>query len=223
MPRVARTVVTNVPYHVTQRGNRKQDIFFSSEDRKRYLEWLSLYSSVYKFDILAYCLMTNHVHVIGIPRKPDSMARIIQTVHMLHTQAVNREKGWSGHLWHSRYFSTALDEPYLWQAMRYVEQNPVRAGLVRKAEDYPWSSATYHCGLRVQDSILYEHDEYESMFDDWCSFLAKVPDDETLTILRRRTMTGIPCGDDRFIHRISKKVGYRIVERARGGQPKQVK
>ena len=223
MPRIARTIVSNIPYHVTQRGNRKQDIFFSSDDRKRYLDWLFLYSSIYRFDILAYCLMTNHVHIVGIPRKSDSMSRTIQTVHMRHTQAVNRERSWTGHLWHSRYFSTALDNSYLWQAIRYVEQNPVRAGLVRKSEEYPWSSAMYHCGLEEHSRIIFEDDEYKSMFDDWRTYLAEVPDDEALAVLRRRTMTGIPCGDDRFINMISRSVGRRIVERSRGGQPKQVK
>ena len=154
MPRLARAVVPGIPYHVTQRGNRGQDVFLTVEHRKRYLEHLEQYSKNYRFDILAYCLMSNHIHIVGIPRNADSMSRTVQTVHMRHTQAVNREMGWQGHLWHSRFFSTALDEPHMWAAIRYVEQNPLRAGMVKRAQDYVWSSAACHCG-KLDDPVVY--------------------------------------------------------------------
>jgi len=223
MPRIARVVVPDIPYHITQRGNHRQDVFLTPDDRQRYLELLGQYSSACGLDVLGYCLMTNHVHIIGIPRRLYSMSRTIRTVQMRHTQVVNREMKWSGHLWHSRYFSCALDEVYLFKAMRYVEQNPVRAGLVRRAEDYPWSSAAFHCGVSQKADFLFTSDELERMFEDWSAVLAEVPDKESMEIIRRRTMTGIPCGDERFIRKISKNVGYKIVERTRGGQKKQVK
>ena len=141
MPRTARIVIPDVPYHVTQRGNRRQDVFFSIVDRKRYLEWLVKYSRHHRFDILAYCLMTNHVHIVGIPRYATSMARLLHIVNLRHTQSVNQEQGWNGVLWQGRYFSSPLDDVHLWACIRYVEQNPVRMGIVSKAEDYIWSSA----------------------------------------------------------------------------------
>jgi putative transposase len=216
MPRIARTIVTNVPYHITQRGNRRQDVFFSPEQRQQYLDWLLNYSSIYHFDIIAYCLMTNHIHLVGIPRKQESMSRTIQTVHMRHSQVVNREMGWYGHLWHSRYFSSPLDHPYLFNAVRYIEQNPVRAGLVNRAEDYPWSSASFHCGLQNENVGLFMGDELGSMFEDWGEVLAESSDVKTDEIIRKRTMSGIPCGDSKFVKMISRKTGRIIVERKRG-------
>ena len=163
--------------------------------------------------------MSNHVHIVGIPREPNSMARTIQVMHTRHSQAVNREQGWQGHLWHSRYFATALDGPHMWLAMSYVEQNPVRAGIVSRAEDYVWSSAAVHCGLR--DDPLVSHDKQMlPMFDDWQKTLSEIPDDEALMLLRRRTRTGIPCGDEKFIGKISKMTGRIYVERRQGRQPK---
>jgi putative transposase len=215
MPRLARTVVPNVPYHLTQRGNRKQDVFFSLSDRKRYLNWLALYSSIYRFDIQAYCLMSNHVHIVGIPRKPYSMARTIQIVHGQHSRTVNREQGWHGHLWHSRYFATALDDRHLWLAMRYVEQNPLRAGIVSRAEDYVWSSAMFHCGLQA-DPLINQDSQILPMFDDWQKNLSDIPDDEALMMLRGRTLSGIPCGDEKFVRKISKISGQNYVKRKRG-------
>jgi putative transposase len=133
MPRVARLVVEGVAHHVTQRGNRRQDVFFSDEDRKRYLAWLKDYADRYGLRVLAYCLMTNHVHLVLLPLTRDCLYRALQTTHMRQSQYVSFYQGWSGHLWQGRYYSTALDELHEWAAVRYVEQNPVRAGLVERA------------------------------------------------------------------------------------------
>jgi putative transposase len=215
MPRIARTVIPNIPYHLTQRGNNRQDVFFTVDNRKNYLDWLAIYSSRFKFDIQAYCIMSNHVHIVGIPRYPDSMARTVQVLHVRHAQSINREKNWHGHVWHQRYFAAPLDDSYFWLAMRYVEQNPVRAGMVAKAEDYLWSSAGYHCGLR--DDQIIKHDiSTQGMFDDWITKVNEIPDDEAIECLRRRTFKGLPCGDSRFVKRISSKTGVNYTDRDRG-------
>jgi len=127
MPRIARAVVEGVPYHVTQRGNRREDTFFDDEDRQKYLEWLPEYSGKHGLKIWAYCLMTNHVHLIAVPQKRDSLERVMRPLHTRYAQYINRKNRWSGHLWQGRFFSSALDERYLWAAIRYVEGNPVRA------------------------------------------------------------------------------------------------
>ncbi|MBU1023262.1 transposase [bacterium] len=215
MPRIARTILKNIPYHLTQRGNRQQDTFFSTDDRKRYLKWLSHYSELYGFNIVAYCLMTNHIHIVGIPQRDRGMTLTIQTVQMRHTQAVNRENGWKGHLWQSRYFSSALDDTHLWLAIRYVEQNPVRAGIVANAQDYIWSSAACHCGLRP-DPVLSDLPELSDAFDGWDEILKEVPDNESIEKLRKRTYAGIPCGDEKFLKRISKRTGRQINVREPG-------
>jgi len=216
MPRLARLVIPNIPYHITQRGNRKQNVFFSDKDRKRYIELLIRYSSIYNFDIQAYCLMSNHVHIIGIPRNAESMPRTIQLVHTRHAQAVNREHRWQGHLWQSRYFATTLDDDHLWLAIRYVEQNPMRAGVVERAGDYIWSSAAFHCGVRKNDPVIKQDARLRQMFVNWSEALTEVPDTEALDLLRRRTRTGIPCGDEGFMKRMSEKTGVKYVDRKWG-------
>src|SRR5437867_3623484 len=114
MPRVARGVVAEVPYHITQRGNRRQDVFFTDADRHRYLAFVKEYSNICNLDILAYCLMTNHIHLVAVPVRADALARTLRTAHMRHSQAINKAFGWRGHLWQGRYFSCALDEAHLW-------------------------------------------------------------------------------------------------------------
>jgi putative transposase len=215
MPRTARTVIPGLPYHVTQRGNRRQDVFFSDDDRRRYLAWLKDYSERYGLEILAYCLMSNHVHYASIPREHDAMARTLQIVHTRHSQAINDELGWSGHLWQGRFFSTALDEAHLWTAVRYIERNPVRAGLVSHASEYPWSSAAFHLGLR-RDRIINTSSEWGSPIEGWQEALAENEDDSELELLRERTWRGFPCGDEEFVARIAEQLGHDLVLRPRG-------
>ena len=147
MPRLARTVCPNVSHHITQRGNRREDVFFTDQDRRAYLGWLKEYAEQYKVDILAYCLMTNHIHLVAAPTTEAGLQQMLRPLHMRYAQRVNRARGWRGHVWQGRFFSSALDEAYLWAAIRYVERNPVRAKMVRRAENYLWSSARGHCGL----------------------------------------------------------------------------
>ncbi len=133
--------------------NTQQNTFFDDDGRIAYLNWLVEYTNKYNVEILAYCLMTNHVHLVLVPNTTDGLARSLNTVHMRYAQYVNKEQEWNGRLWQGRYFSSPLDEVYMWSAIRYVERNPVRANMVEKAELHPWSSASAHCGL-VESDIL---------------------------------------------------------------------
>ena len=153
MPRKARTVFPNIPHHVTQRGNRREDVFFTDEDREQYLKWLKEYSKKHSVEILAYCLMTNHIHLIVVPTTESGLQDMLKPLHMRYAQRINRQRGWKGHVWQGRYFSSSLDEQYMWAAIRYVERNPVRARIVRKAENYRWSSAPAHC-QRAESELL---------------------------------------------------------------------
>jgi putative transposase len=153
MPRIARVVIPGCPHHVTQRGNRREDVFFTEADRLRYLELLAEYAAKDGLAVQAYCLMTNHVHLVVVPRAEASLAAALKPVHMRYTQHVNRTQRLRGRLWQGRFFSCPLDDEHLWAAVRYVECNPVRAGLLERAEHYPWSSAAAHCGLRA-DPVL---------------------------------------------------------------------
>ena len=141
MPRKQRLVFAGIPHHITQRGNRREPVFFSYDDRQCYLEWLTQYSQQHGLEILAYCLMTNHIHLVAVPETIDSMHLVMRPLNMRYAQRINRAFGWYGHLWQGRFYSSPLDDAHLWQALRYVERNPVRAGMVQYARDYTWSSA----------------------------------------------------------------------------------
>lgn len=223
MPRIARPVFSGVPHHITQRGNRREDVFFSDEDRAAYLRWLGEYCAKYKVSILAYCLMSNHIHVVAVPESEDALEKVFRPLHTRYAQRVNRANKWKGHLWQGRFFSSALDETYLWAAIRYVERNPVRARMVRRAENYKWSSAAAHCGLK-EDALLTAEREWSAQVrsvGDWSKWLAQGDRPEQLEVLRRHVERGVPCGAEGFIRRLERRAGQMLRLRARG-RPKKV-
>ncbi|MBE3110590.1 MAG: transposase [Acidobacteria bacterium] len=144
MPRSARIVVPMVPHHLIQRGNRRQNVFFSDEDKAYYVRLLRQWCSVRGVSIWAYCLMDNYVHFVAVPSTLASLAEAFGAVHQKYTKAINGRYGWHGFLWQGRFLSFPLDARYLYRAIRYVELNPVRAKIVEDASDYPWSSAPAH-------------------------------------------------------------------------------
>ena len=222
MPRLARNVFPGVPHHITQRGNRREDVFFTDDDRHAYLNWLKEYSQQHQVDILANCLMTNHIHLVVVPNTEEGLNRMLKTLHLRYAQHINREKGWKGHLWQGRYFSSPLDDAYLWAAIRYVERNPVRAKMVRIAERYPWSSAAVHCGLR-EDSVLTQKLKWKKLFDqrsDWSAWLAEGEDANQLSVLRRNIDKGLPCGSERFIKKLERLTG-RVLQYRPQGRPRK--
>ena len=218
MPRQSRTVFAGLPHHITQRGNRRGDVFFTDEDRVTYLTWLGEYCQAHKVEIVAYCLMTNHIHLVAVPATDDGLVRVLRPLHMRYAQRINRAQGWSGHLWQGRYFSSALDDAYLWAAVRYVERNPVRAGIERRAEAYRWSSAAAHCGRRP-DALLDPQSRWSKRFsaiDDWSAWLAQGDEESEMTMLRRNVDKGLPCGTDRFIEKLGQAAGRELIYRAQG-------
>lgn len=220
MARFARIVVPGTPHHVTQRGNRRDDVFFGEADRREYLALLSKYLDRYKPRLLAYCLMNNHVHLILVPRDADALGRVLRDTHMSYTRYVNRRQGLSGHLWQGRFFSCPLDKLHLWAAVRYVERNPVRAGLVRRAEDYPWSSAAGHCGV-VSDPLLSGKLELSDHVANWRDWLGEQDDEAIVETLRQCTRTGRPCGSPTFVRRLEKLLRRKITKRKPGPAPRK--
>jgi putative transposase len=146
MGRMARVVVPDVPHHITQRGNRRQLTFFSGNDYQQYINIMSQSCTQHNVEIWAYCLMPNHVHLIAVPSQSDSLRLAIGEAHRQYTRMINFSHGWRGHLWQERFFSFPMDESHLLAAARYIELNPVRAGLVTRPGDYKWSSARAHIG-----------------------------------------------------------------------------
>ena len=148
MPRVARKVYIGYPHHIVQRGNNKQRVFKDYKDRLFYLCQLRKYSWECDCKVHAYCLMPNHIHLLLVPSQQESLAKIMQKLNLSYTQYINRKYNRSGRLWESRFFSSQIDkESYLWSVCRYIEQNPLRAGITSKVIEYRWSSAKINCGL----------------------------------------------------------------------------
>jgi putative transposase len=221
MSRIARVVFPGVPHHVTQRGNRRAEVFFSDQDRHRYLILLDEYARKHALDIWAWCLMTNHVHFVVVPDRADSLAATFKSVDMRYSQYINRTQGLTGHLWQGRPYSCPLDETHLWAAVRYVERNPVRAGLVDQAEDWPWSSAAGHAGLR-KDAIVSGSLERRPVVSDWRQWLHEDDDDATLERIRRRTRSGRPAGSPTFVVSLEGLAGRRL-EPQTIGRPRKIR
>ncbi len=155
MARLARIVIPHVPHHITQRGNRRLPVFFSDADRQSYLALLAVAARKAGTTCLAWCLMDNHVHLILVPENADGLRAMLGEAHRRYTREINFREGWRGHLFQARFASYPMDDAHLMAAVRYVERNPVAAGLVAQAEDWRWSSARSHvAGKRVTDDPL---------------------------------------------------------------------
>lgn len=199
MTRIARVVMPDVAHHITQRGIRRSNVFLDEADRQMYLDLFLENSRRFFLRILAYCLMTNHVHFVAIPRRKDSIWKTFHRCHSAYAMAFNKKYGFNGHLWQSRPFSCVLDEAHQWSAVRYVELNPVRAGMVLHAEDYRWSSARAHCGIHDDPLVDPDWPPIGSIVD-WQAWLrdgSETPDVDRL--IRENTTTGRPCGNEEFV------------------------
>jgi len=215
MPRIARAVAVGYPHHVTQRGNYQQPVFENEEDFSQYKSWLEEYCRKYDLTMWAYCLMNNHVHFICVPQKNDSLSKTFNTLHMRYSQYFNRKKGSTGHLWQGRFFSCILDERHLHSAVRYIENNPVRAKIVKRAEEYRWSSARGHIE-KGSDSLLSGGCHLEEEIKEWEVYLCEKEDNLIVESIRKNALTGRPCGDERFILTIEERLGRELKAKPRG-------
>lgn len=214
MPRMARIVAVGYPHHITQRGNNKQDVFFDSSDYTHYLKWLEEFTGKYKLSILAYCLMPSHVHLIAIPWILNSLSKVFNTCHMLYSQYLNRKRLSGGHLWQARFYSCVLSEAHLYAAIRYVENNPVRAKLVKKAEDWEWSSARAHLNSEKGILSLANIDDFLDV-RDWRDYLG-LPDENTIEKIRENTLNGRPLGSEEFTMKLEEHFGKPLRPLKRG-------
>jgi putative transposase len=220
MARLARVVIPGMPHHITQRGNRRQPTFFCAEDYAVYLELMGQWCQERGVEVWAYCLMPNHVHLIAVPKSEDGLRRAIGEAHRRYTRRVNFREQWRGHLWQGRFASFVLDEPYLLAAARYVELNPVRAGLSRAPSDYRWSSARAH--LKGKDDALVRVSPLLEMAGNWRRLLRSAVSEEQLKEFREHERTGRVLGDDDFQKRLERKLG-RVLRRQKPGPKKSSK
>jgi putative transposase len=220
MPRHPRIVIEGLPHHITQRGNNREDVFFSDGGREFYLELLKEESRRFGVSVLGYCLMSNHVHLILIPEREDSLALAVGRTHYRYAQAFNRRHGRSGHLWQNRFFSCPLDRPHAWAALRYVERNPVRAKLTRVPWTYPWSSAEAHVEGADRGGILsLEEWRRRSAGTDWKEWLTERDETEWTARFRVNTRTGRPLVGESFLSKLEVKLERSLRPRP-VGRPK---
>ncbi|MFZ6006188.1 MAG: transposase [Nitrospirota bacterium] len=219
MPRIARAVAVGFPHHIIQRGNNKEKVFFEEEDRQKYLELLKKYSDKWECPVIAYCLMGNHVHLLVRPKREESLYKMMQGLTLCYTQHINRKYEKTGRLWESRYHSCIVDrEHYLWAVARYIEQNPKRAKIVKKEEEYPYSSAKAHIEGK-RDDILGGKLLNDNQRKDYIAFIRESITEEEIQRLKYSTRTGRPFGREEFIKRMEKKLNKRFILQ-RPGRPK---
>lgn len=204
MPRNARFVLPGLAHHVTQRGNNRQTVFFSPEDRDLYLNLVRDNLIDAGVRVMAYCLMSNHVHWIVLPERGDSLAVLFRRAHGRYAQYLNTRRRQSGHLWQARYFSCALAPAHLDTALRYVEQNPVRAAMVQQPADYPWSSATTHLSEQPPIDPLWDLPFWRERGSaaGWRQLLEKPDRPALIHMLRRCTFAERPFGNESFLQQI---------------------
>jgi putative transposase len=214
MPRRARLVVPGIPHHVTQRGNRRQPTFFSESDYAHYLRLLRRWCGEAETRIWGWCLMPNHVHLILVPAHEDGLRAALGETHRRYTRHVNEREGWTGHLWQSRFASFPMDETWLIACARYVELNPVRAGLVRRPEEWRWSSARAHLGMGA-DGVT-ETDALLDRVSDWSALLEQGLAEQERGIIEGRERSGHALGTDDFLDAIGRAIGRDARPRRRG-------
>ncbi|MEW5765497.1 MAG: transposase [Acidobacteriota bacterium] len=220
MPRLARIALPGVVHHVIQRGNNQQDVFFTEDDRQLYLDCIAFYAEKAGLALLGYCLMTNHVHLIVVPPQAEALASAVGRAHWRYSQEINRVHKRSGHLWQGRFFSCAMDEAHAYKALAYVERNPLRAGLVKRAWTYPWSSARFHVGLEAAPPWLdMKPWQRWTNAQSWKKELSRSTDREVEAI-RSCTRRGRPLGDDRFLTETEVLLGRRL-RRLPVGRPRR--
>jgi putative transposase len=204
MARIARIVIPGVAHHVTQRGNRGQPVFFSDSDRAEYLRLIAAACTAHGTRCLAWCLMDNHVHLVLIPADADGLRATLGEAHRRYTLGVNKREGWKGFLFQGRFASYPMDDAHLMVAVRYVENNPVAAGMVAQAGDWKWSSARSHiAGKRAPGDPLTDIEALGQHVGDWKAMLRgglEAGDgSEDSAILESRLRTGRPLAAAEWI------------------------
>ena len=208
MARLARVVVPGLPYHVTQRGNGRQRVFFSASDYAAYRDLLAAASREARVGVWAWCLMPNHVHLILVPEDEDGLRRALARVHRRYAGVIHARRKRTGHFWQGRFGAVAMDEDHLAAAFRYVTLNPVRARLVERAQDWPWSSARAHLGFG--DDGLTDLAAARRRFARFADLVEGDENEPATTRLRKGESVGRPIGSHAFIASLEAKTHRRL-------------
>jgi putative transposase len=228
MARLARIVIPEVAHHVTQRGNRRLPIFFGDDDRSAYLAELAAAFAATGTRCLAWCLMDNHIHLILVPQTADGLRAALGEAHRRYTRRVNFREGWRGYLFQGRFASYPMDDGHLVAAVRYVENNPVAAHMVRQAEDWPWSSARSHvAGKRTADDPLTDVAALGRHVRNWRALLrhgveladASAEAEALAGAIEARLRTGRPLAAEEWIASQEAALNRPLAPRKRGPKP----
>ena len=217
MARLARVIVPGLPHHVTQRGNRREAIFFEDGDQEVYRDLLAEQVRRRGVEVWAYCLMPNHVHLILTPTDDAGLGLAVGEAHRRYTNFVNARGRWTGHLFQNRFASVVMDEAHLIAAARYVPMNPVRAGLVARPQDWPWSSARAH--LAGEDDGLVVTRPLLDRIGDVSAFLADAEAPAASAALRAAETTGRPLGNEAFVRDLERILGRKLARGRPGPAP----
>ena len=214
-------MIPGIPHHITQRGNYRQKVYHREEDRVIYLNLLRQYSRHYGVSIQAYSLMPNHFHLVATPQEARGLGRLFQQLDSAYARCIHLRFGKVGHLWQARYASVAMEEKHMWAAMVYVEQNPVKAGLVEQASEWRWSSAAAH--LSGDDEGWLDLVEWRRQHapETWKRVLELgLPDALDERRLSEATGSGWPVGSEEFLQHWEKHLGRRL-RPGKPGRPKK--
>jgi putative transposase len=220
MARTARVVAEGMPHHITQRGNRSQQTFFSDDDYQAYIDLMAEWCGRYDVAIWAYCVMPNHIHLIAVPEKAENLRLAIGEAHRRYTRRINFREGWRGHLWQERFSSFVMDERYLVACVRYIENNPVRAKLATSPEMWPWSSALAHMAGR-NDTLVDVEPVLSIIGGDWQQFLSGAFAYEEAEDIRKHSRTGRPLGSSAFVAGLEDKLGRKLKPQRPGRKRKK--
>jgi putative transposase len=228
MPRPTRLNLPDIPQHVTQRGNNRQACFFSNDDYRLYVSLLAKSCRKHQCEIHAYALMTNHVHFLMTPKIPEGVSLVIRDLGRDYVRTINKTRGRSGTMWEGRFKSSLVDkEHYCLICYRYIELNPVRAGMVQRPGEYPWSS--FRCNaLGEPDSLITPHEcwlqlggtstdrkrTYLSLFDD-------VLEQQKINDIRYGIGKGLPTGSETFKSEIERALSVKLGD-GKQGRPRNL-
>jgi putative transposase len=206
----------DTPHHVTQRGNARRVIFETDNDRLVYLSLLHQHATHQRLAILGYCLMPNHVHLIVVPQRENSLRVALRNIHGRYASYLNTRQATSGHVWQGRYYSCPMDDDHLWTALRYTERNPVRAGIVSDPVEFPWSSARIHAGGGYDGLLDLRRWLDRWTHDEWREFLAATEFERQNDAIRRSTHSGRPLGSPRFVQLLESQLARPLASRPGG-------
>jgi putative transposase len=217
MARLARVVVPGVAHHVTQRGNRRQQVFFGDEDYASYRSLVAEHCLARGVEVRAWCLMPNHVHLMLVPPAEGALRAALGEAQRRYSRGVNFREGWRGFLWQGRFASCPMDDAHMMACARYIELNPVRAHLAPTPEAWKWSSARAHLGGEADGLTAVA--ALGDQVDDWRQFLDAGLDADTLAAIRAGERTGRPLGSAAFIGTLEARTGRRLARQKPGRKP----